>query len=191
MTKLPQSTISFNTADFLKSVLDSMIKDGKLQSYIYIVHQAEEDTKKDHIHLLAIPAKTINPVKFRKEFSEPCLNGLDLGCLPFKTSKLNDWLLYAMHYPPYLISKGLQRVYNYTLEDFVSNEPHEFIDQCFSDACESLVNVRINTFLDHIKNGSSFGATLAEGLVPPSQVIFYEKLFKTYARKCNTNFSPV
>lgn len=191
MTKLPQSTISFNTPEFLKGKLDTLVADGKIQSYIYILHNAEEDTKKNHIHLLVVPSSTINPVTFRKQFIEPSFYNRDLGCLPFTKSKVGDWLLYALHYPPYLSAKGLTRTYNYNLQDFCTNEPVEYLEQIFSEALESLVNTRINTFLDHIGNGASFGSTLAEGLVPPNQVIFYEKLYKTYGRiykkNCITN----
>lgn len=180
MTKLPQSTISFNTPEFLKGKLDSLIADGKIQSYIYIFHNAEEDTKKNHIHLLVVPSSTLNPVLFRKQFIEPSFNNRDLGCLPFTKSKVGDWLLYAMHYPPYLSSKGLTRIYNYNLDDFCTNEPIEYLEQIFSEALESLVNTRIDTFLKHLANGDSFGSALAQGLVPPNQVIFYEKLYKSY-----------
>lgn len=191
MTKLPQSTISFNTPEFLKGKLDTLVTDGKIQSYIYILHNAEEDTKKNHIHLLVVPSSTLNPVTFRKQFIEPSFNNRDLGCLPFYKSKISDWFLYALHYPPYLTAKGLTRVYNYNIEDFVTNECPEFLEQCFSEACESLVNTRIDTFLGYLSNGGTFGETLAQGLVPPNQVIFYEKLYKTYRKGgenlCNTN----
>lgn len=186
MTKLPQSTISFNTEPYLHTVLDGFVSSGKLQSYMYVCHEPEEDTKKKHIHLLVVPASVLNPVSFRKEFIEISFGNRDLGCLPFKTSKLGDWLLYAVHYQPYLFSKGLVRSFEYQLSDVVTNEPFEFVEQVFSEAKEGLTTSRIDSFLSRAMAGDSFGDLMADGLVPPNHVIFYEKL---YRQKCRVSRS--
>lgn len=182
MTKLPQSTISFNTEPYLRQVLDSLVSSCKIQSYMYIEHQPEEDTKKSHIHLLVVPSSVLNPVVFRKEFIETSFGNRDLGCLPFKTSKLCDWLLYAIHYEPYLFSKGLVRTFTYNLNDIVTNEPFEYVEQIFSEAREGLTTSRIDSFLSRAMSGASFGDLMAEGLVPPNQVIFYDKLYRSKCR---------
>lgn len=203
MTKLPQSSISFNTPDFLRVQLDMLILSGRVQSWMYVFHHAEEDTKKDHIHLIVIPCKTINPVALRKEFVEPCsIDKTPLGCLPFVTSKIGDWLLYALHYEPYLLSKGLFREHHYDISDIVSNEPREYVDQVFSEACESLTTSRIKIFTSRAISGATLGELMAEGVVPPNQIIFYDKLYRQYAlptrivrsqeqKSCNTNQDDV
>lgn len=183
MTKLPISTISFNTSAFLLNELQSLVKGDKIQSFMFVEHEPEEDTKKEHIHLVVVPASVVNPVAFRKLFFEPSFDGKkDLGCLPFKTSKLGDWLLYSVHYEPYLLSKGLVRQHSYKLEDVVTNEPFEYVEQVFNEARETLVNNRINSFLSMAVDGASFGELLAQGLVPPNHVVFYEKLYRQYVR---------
>lgn len=202
MTKKPLSTISFNTVAFLRPCLDKLVDEGKVQSWMYVKHLAEEDTKKDHIHLLLIPCSVVNPVAVRKAFIEPSFDTKgDLGCLPFNPSKISDWLLYALHYEPYLFSKGLFRKEHYKLSDIVSNECRDYVEQCYNEAVEQLSNSRVNNFLDMAMSGVSFGELLASGIVPPNHVIFYEKLFKSYRRRakqfqedpeesCNTNDVP-
>lgn len=188
MTKRPLSTISFNSEKFLCSALSSLVEAGKVQSWLYVKHKAEEDTKKEHIHLLLVPCSVVNPVAVRKSFIEPSFDGRgDLGCLPFNPSKISDWLLYSLHYEPYLCGKGLVRHNHYKLSDVVTNESSDYVYQLFNEAVESLSNSRVSNFLDMVNSGASFGELLASGIVPPNQVIFYDKLFKTYRRNANKN----
>lgn len=188
MTKKPISTISFNSGEFLGMKCKELVKDDLIQSYMYIKHYAEEDTKKDHYHLYLIPSKPVDPQKVRLRFREPSLTGAaDLGCLPFQPSKVGDWLLYSLHYPPYLLRKGLSRINTYNLSDIVSNEPREWLDQLFHDSAETVVDTRVDLFLERMRNGDTFGDILASGLVPPSQVVFYDKLFRLNARALGAN----
>lgn len=181
MTKKPLSSISFNTDKYLRSCLESLVSDGMIQSWMYILHQPEEDTKKPHIHLWLSPSRPVNPVVVRKSFIEPMFDGSgDLGCLPFAASKVSDWLLYALHYEPYLNSKGLVRQYHYLLDDIVSNECPEYVEQCFNEAVEGLSTSRVSNFISLAMKGATFGELLSSGLVPPNQVVFYDKLFRHY-----------
>lgn len=192
MTKRPLSTISFNTAPFLDVVLSRLVEDGSLQSYYYIFHNAEKDTTKPHFHLLVIPSRPIDPCKIRKLFVEPDPQlSLPFGCLPFNVSKLVDWLLYAIHYPPYLLRKGLLREYTYEITDIKSNEPFYCIEQQYRDACEEYTDSRIDLFLEQMRNGHSFGSILASGLVPPSQIVFYEKLYRLNTAICGIKQNTV
>lgn len=178
-TKRSISTISFNTISYLDSVLKDLVENSLIQSYIYIQHQAEEDTKKNHIHMILCPAKPLDPMKVRRLFIEPCIEG-DLQCLPFQPSKLGDWVLYALHFPPYLVKKGITRINHYTLDELKSNEPKEWLEDIFFKASEELENHRVSTFIDRMEQGANFGDLLASGLVPFNQVIFYDKLYHTY-----------
>lgn len=178
MTKLPMSTISFNTLLYLKMRCERLVSDGLIQSYMYIRHYAEKDTTKDHIHLLLVPSRPVDPIKIRKLFVEPCEGSPDLGCLPFQPSKLGDWLLYAIHHPAYLMRKGLTRVNTYHLKDIHTNESYDYLEQIYNDSNEQLQDNRIELFLDKMRRGYSFGAILALGIVPPNQIIFYDKLYR-------------
>lgn len=195
MTKKPISTISFNTENYLLHQLDCLVKSTKVESWMYVRHKAEEDTKKDHIHMLLIPCSPVNPVNVRKMFVEPTFDGSgDLCCLPFVTSKVTDWLLYALHYKPYLLSKGLFRIHSYDLSCICSNESSDYISQVYNDALETMQNNRINQFIELQNSGMSFGDILAQGVVPPNQVVFFDKLYRLRTRhgseNCNTNDCP-
>lgn len=193
MTKKPLSSISFNTEGYLRSCLETLVSECKIQSWMYILHRPEEDTKKPHIHVFLSPCCPVNPVVIRKAFIEPMFDGSgDLGCLPFNPSKVSDWLLYALHYEPYLNSKGLVREYHYLLDDIVSNECSEYVEQVFNEAIEGLSTSRVSNFISLAMKGASFGELLSSGLVPPNQVVFYDKLFRHYCVRqakeyCNTN----
>ena len=178
-TKKPISPISFNTEMFLHGVCRDLVGSGLIQSFIFIMHYAEKDTTKDHFHLLLCPSRPVEPMRIRAAFRELCPGKPDLGCLPFQPSKISDWLLYALHFPPYLFRKGLVRVNSYQLADFVTNEPPEWLAQLFHDASEEVVDTRISLFVSEIENGATWGELLARGFVPPNQVVFYEKLFKS------------
>ena len=60
----PISTISYNSEEFLKSVLDNLVRTHVIDFYMYIKHIGEIDLfgeqEKDHIHLFLIPNKRIN-----------------------------------------------------------------------------------------------------------------------------------
>lgn len=186
-TKKPVSTISFNTQEFLNHQLKKLIEDEILQSWVYIKHYAEKDTTKDHFHVLLIPSSPLDPVRIRRRFLEPKAGEKDLCCLPFQPSKVGDWLLYALHDSAYLLKKGLERVNHYRLENLVTNEGPEWIENIYNDAVETFTDSRLATFLSQMENGADFAELLASGLVPPNQVVFYEKLFRSNSWRYRRN----
>ena len=186
-TKRPLGSISFNTVDFLTNKLNELLTDELVQSWCFVRHHAEEDTKKDHIHVLVIPSKPVDPLRIRKRFNEFHPDG-DLCCLPFMPSKVSDWVLYALHYPPYLIKKGITRQFNYDLSELVSSEPREWIENVFYEAQEELLDNRLAQFLNLCERGDTFGDILASGLVPPNQILFYDKLFRSFPRRSSIPF---
>ena len=59
-TKGLVSTISYNTPEFLELKLQELYKKHTISDYMFIQHIAEEDEKKDHIHLLIEPNTLID-----------------------------------------------------------------------------------------------------------------------------------
>lgn len=175
-TKKPSSTISFNSDLFLSDLLPRLVRDGYIFFYAYIRHEPEEDTKKLHYHLFVSPSRPLDMVNFRKEFIEPVNGEKPLGCLPFQSSKISDWILYALHDINYLNKKGLFRLNHYMLEDFITNDD-DFLLQSFSDAKETFTDNRMALFLSLIEKGSSFGEILRSGIVPPNQIVYWEKVY--------------
>ena len=101
-TQKPISTISYNHEYFLKEKLDNLVKQHIIQNYMYIKHIGE-DGDKDHIHLRIEPNKRIDPMDLIDLFKEPVPdNPKPLGIRPFRPSKEEDWILYAVHDPEYL-----------------------------------------------------------------------------------------
>ena len=87
-TSLPCSTISYNSAEYLVKKLNRMIDEGTLSFYSFIYHFAEEDEKKDHIHLYIVPNGLQDTDKIREDLLE--LTNKEekgLGTLPFRSSK--------------------------------------------------------------------------------------------------------
>ena len=101
-TQKPISTISYNTEPFLREKLNNWIAAHIIQAYQYICHKGE-DGDKDHIHLRIEPNKKLDPMTLMEELREYQI-GKDkpLCCRPFRPSKEEDWILYAVHDPQYL-----------------------------------------------------------------------------------------
>ena len=88
---------------------------------MFINHFAEEDERKNHIHLWIKPNTLIDTMDLQKHFTEldPANPMKPLKCIDFKQSQVDDWILYCQHYGPYLASKGESREYHYSRDDFV------------------------------------------------------------------------
>lgn len=101
-TQKPISTISYNTEAFLKEKLETWLQSHIIQAYQYICHKGE-DGDKDHIHVRVEPNKKLDPMDLIEQLREFQI-GKDkpLGCRPFRPSKEEDWLLYAVHDSAYL-----------------------------------------------------------------------------------------
>lgn len=101
-TQKPISTISYNTESFLREKLEIWMDAHIIQAYQYICHKGE-DGDKDHIHLRIEPNKKLDPMDLLEQLREYQI-GKDkpLCCRPFRPSKEEDWILYAVHDEQYL-----------------------------------------------------------------------------------------
>ncbi len=105
LTAKPISTISYNSEQFLKRKLDAMLDAHIITDYRYIKHEGEGGDK-DHIHMMMYPNKRIDTAVLREEFNEVTADAdaKPLGCLPFRTSNADHWLMYVLHDPFYLVA---------------------------------------------------------------------------------------
>lgn len=104
-TQKPISSISYNSEAFLKEKLDSWYKAHIIQAYMYVKHVGE-DGDKNHIHFRVEPNKKLDPMDLQEDLKEYTLDSIKpLGCRPFRPSKEEDWILYAVHDKDYLKSK--------------------------------------------------------------------------------------
>lgn len=101
-TQKPISTISYNTEAFLSEKLNIWLNAHIIQAYQYICHKGE-DGDKDHIHLRIEPNKKLDPMDLLDQLKEYQIgNDKPLCCRPFRPSKEEDWILYAVHDEQYL-----------------------------------------------------------------------------------------
>ena len=104
-TQKPISSISYNSEAFLVEKLETWKKAHIIQSYMYIKHKGE-DGDKDHIHFRIEPNKKLDPMDLQEELKEYVgINPKPLGCRPFRPSKEEDWIMYAVHDKEYLQAK--------------------------------------------------------------------------------------
>ena len=142
-TQKPISSISYNSEAFLKEKLDTWIKGHIIQAYMYIKHKGE-DGDKDHIHFRIEPNKKLDPMDLQEQLRE-WEKGKDkpLGCRPFRQSKEEDWVLYAVHDKQYLDikynggEKGEKIPYKW--QDIVASEYYD-VEVAF---------VRAKAYLEH------------------------------------------
>ena len=102
-TQKPISTISYNTEGFLKEKLESWYHAHIIQGYMYILHIGE-DGDKNHIHVWIDPNRRLDVMDLAESLKEYDKEhpSKPLGCLRFQSSKVEDWLLYAVHDAEYL-----------------------------------------------------------------------------------------
>jgi len=126
-TKKAVSTISYNSIPFLKYVLDQWVSDRKISFYMFVYHMKEEDERKDHIHLFIQPNTLIDTMKLQEDLIEEDPEGRSpLGCIEFRCSDPDEWILYCRHYEPYLRSKGQSRKYEYAFDSFYNSNIDTF-----------------------------------------------------------------
>ena len=161
-TSKPIATISYNSPEYLTYQLNELVSKHKISDWIFITHFAEEDEKKNHIHLWIKPNTLVDTMDLQKYFLEanPADPKKPFKCIDFRQSSIDDWILYNQHYKPYLASKGESREYHYTRDDFV---------YCDEDTFDDLYN--------HAFKGSEWAKRyqileqLASGMTNPSKLI--------------------
>lgn len=175
-TSKPISTISYNSIEFLEDKLNTLVECGKVSAWIYINHIGEmiEDDEamgKDHKHLLIIPNKCVDMMEVQKCFIEflPYDPRHPLKCMPFRTAKVSDWILYALHDPDYLDIKGLRKSYHYDLPDLVSND-RDYLNVLYVEAKQTLKTNPVIKMRRAARSGVGFGDLVRSGAVSIQQV---------------------
>lgn len=169
-TRKSCSTISYNTPEFLYDNLCQLMNEHKISNFMFIQHYAEEDEKKDHIHLFIQPNTLIDTMDLQDILKEPDPDKPDklLKCLDFRVSKIDDWLLYNMHFEPYLASKLESRKFHYETTDFVYADYDLFLND-IHHAMRGSDWAQKNQLLLTLAEGELKGYELIEkGVVPLS-----------------------
>lgn len=180
-TSKPISTISYNTADFLKAKLENWKSQGLIEFAMWIRHDPEEDEKKAHFHVFIRPARLIQTMDLEKESMELDPENIDkpFKMIGFRVSKESDWLLYAIHDPTYLQEKGLEREHVYGLDDVQSTDCDTLNDiiRHMSDDRKGRLEYRL---IQLAQLGLPWDAVVASGMIPLRHIagarIMYESL---------------
>lgn len=191
-TKNPLSTICYCSEPFLLNHLEHWIDLHWIQSYMYINHVGE-DGDKNHIHLRIDPNKQLDPMDLSIELREYIPgNSKPLTCRPWRPSKEEDWILYAVHDPEYLLLKygseykeGKEKL-PYQWEDIKCYEYFD-METAFIRAKQYLKNSQAN-ILKELQSGKSVMTLVSEGrdvnktraILQSLQLSEYEKLVAAY-----------
>ena len=172
-TRKPISTISYNTPGFLECKLEELRRAKIISVWFFIIHQPEEDEKKEHIHLYIEPSKTIQTDDIKEELIEfdATSPSKPRKCLSFRSSNFADWYLYSIHNKDYLLKKGQKRRYSYLPEEIICSDSDELeflisqIDMTEYSAFARLINA--------FNEGITFDEYFRRGSVPIQQIRQY------------------
>lgn len=182
-TTKPITTISFNTADFLRLKLDELKKAKIISVWHFIEHLPEDDEggKKEHIHLYIEPSKLIQTDDLADYFLEfdPQKPDKPRKCLLFRTSKFGDWYMYVIHDKAYLAAKGQSRRYHYSYDDIVTSDPDELYRAVREIDLSHLTPLR--EIIQAVEDGLTFAEYLKQGRVPISQIYAYQRAYELIA----------
>lgn len=178
------SAISYNTPEFLAGTLRRLVKQGLIEYAHWIYHKPEEDEKKEHAHLVLKPNKRLDTSALRKEFVET-VAGEDLprGILPFQSSKMGDWMLYAVHDVAYLVRKCQKRREHYKREDIHTTEP-DLLSEHWRE-CHEGEDSRVAQVIELAEQGLEWRDLIKLGFIPVNQLFQYREIFMSFC--CGTD----
>lgn len=166
MTNKPIATITYNTDEHLKRVLDDLVSGGQILRYYAIKHDKDVDVesgeiKKTHWHIWLEPNGSRDLAKLAKEFIEVDPNNIKpLKCQPFQKSDLRHWLRYTKHDKKYLELKQLDNDgrEEYQLSDYVCSDP-DMLDDDWKTSAEVVKlskKQQLPYLVDHIEQTKGF-----------------------------------
>lgn len=177
------STISYNSASFLRNKLEEWKRNGVIEFAMWVKHDPEEEEKKEHYHVFIKPARLLQTVDLERESEELDIHNLDkpLKMISFRVSKESDWLLYSIHDPSYLAEKGLEKQFVYSFEDINStceDTLRDIISHC-NDERNSKIEYRL---IQLINKGLTWDEIILSGFIPLRYIagaqIMYNSLSK-------------
>lgn len=118
------SSIAYMSPSFFREKMEDLRKRGLIGMYLFVAHKGEGGDK-DHIHFVLLGGQMVyNTEGLSDLFGRQMFPDGTIGsvCSIWKTTKdLNDWILYAVHHPVYLLRKCIDRDHHYTFEDIVTS----------------------------------------------------------------------
>ena len=181
-TTKPISTISYNSADYLRVKLNELQKAKRISFWAFISHKAEDDEagSKNHHHVYIMPSRMLQTDDLRDELKEfdPFHPSNPLGVMPFHTSKFDDWYLYVTHDKAYLSSKGQTRKFHYSHSDFATSESDYLL--FLARNIDRTALTPYETILDAQARGYTWAEFFSShsSMIPIQQIGIFEKAWK-------------
>lgn len=172
-TVKPISTISYDSISDLIKKCDNLITEKKIDNYFFVLHRAECDETKDHIHLYldGIQKKDTDLIRTQLMNNSISSNGeiiKNYSCMPFRTSNFHDAYLYFTHNCDYLACKGQKREYHYTLENVITND-HDWLIDLTHQIDYSKIKNSTADILTRIDNGEDLFSLVIDGTIRLNQ----------------------
>lgn len=169
------SNISYNTIEHFQGVIYDLVQRNVIDWAYWILHRAEDDERKDHIHFVLKPSERIDTSKLEKEFIEIDLgHSKPLGVTKVwkYTSSMDDWILYCSHDVGYLASKGQIRKHHYSFDDFGYTDEDAFLEDWHN--VNRVAYQRLQALADAVQKKVPFVLLVQQGVVPIAQRSQYE-----------------
>ena len=174
ITQKPISGVAFLP---IGDLLDRLATAKNIDYWFAIEHLPEGDEgHKLHCHFFLVPDGRVDTKTLRRHIGE--------HCLPLRSSKESDWILYALHDPEYLVSHCLTKERNYSLADIQTNLKNSQValQAIYSQSKEGIVSAysRITMVKKMAAKGLDWSTVLSSGIIPPQQFPFYKELFTQF-----------
>ena len=156
----PLATIAYDE-NILRLVFETY--PDSFSFWAYIKHKGEGEglsEKKDHFHVYVEPSNKISPVALKDVFYTE--DGRP-STLNWRFSQFQGWFYYVIHDLDYLTSKGISRMYHYSIDDIVCSDPLELdalLQECGVPECSRLRQA--------LMNDQSLKSMYMSGLLKPS-----------------------
>ena len=192
-TSKPISCICYLHKEVLQIKLEELVREQKILVYDFICHKGElnKDTnerEKDHIHLYIEPFGKLDIkslLNFLVEIDKDNSKKL-LRCVGFKNCNSRvDWLYYSIHDKEYLSKKNLEREFNYSFKDIITNDyeelinflndnerPYSLVSKVQQDILSGVSINKIATSMIHSTRDLAYFNTIKKNLYSLSEEIF-------------------
>lgn len=193
-TQKAVSGIAYQTPEFFSAKTNELRASSLLGPVLWVAHKGE-GADKPHIHFLCLPGpKPYNLDGLDTLWGVQVVNGCkaSVSAMFRKCSERNysDWLLYSVHNPKYLASKGLEREFSYSWDDLCVTAGDEDIrDRLISESRDDLDNLGDRTTRRLIllaKQGMTWREVVLSGMVPMGQLSqashAWEIIYHTYSK---------
>lgn len=182
------STISFNTPEFLLLKLEELKKNKIISFFAFVPHLPEDDEggRKEHIHLLIEPARSIFSEDLTEALIEfdPKMPDKPRKPIAWHFSKFDDWYLYSIHDKGYLALKNEQRKYSYGYTDVITSDTD---DLNYRVRTIDLTNVSPYAAIkDAIEQGLTMEEFFKRGTVALPQVANFQRAWDLLSSKPKT-----